>query len=252
MSTPPTINDPTDRPPHDGDGADGDWARWEQTFRDARPVLPDVAMERIESTIRREADRSPEPTSRAGRWVLFVACLLLAVCFAGVWLAAHRAGWGHPRPSRDGAGGMAVAPRVRDRYALEVPIGTRPYASQRPASGPATPPQAMVEATAKFTQEGVTTYAGPVTLTAGPRRLACDRLTVFRNPTGGVLLSAAGHVRLTGVPALQSATADEATLNTATGELKLAGKVRLERDGASQDADSLSITRTGDVHLPQH
>ncbi|HZL36857.1 MAG TPA: LptA/OstA family protein [Tepidisphaeraceae bacterium] len=112
---------------------------------------------------------------------------------------------------------------------------------------PAIPARAIVQADAKSTQEGVGVYTGHVTINAGPWKLACDKLTAFRGSEQGTLLSAAGHIHITGILGLMGGTADEATFDTATGELKLAGHVRLETWEHAVELKSCSISRTGEV-----
>lgn len=71
-------------PPPDEGEQDPAWAYWEATFRAARPVLPDAALERIEAAIRNAA---VQPKRRFGvkgwLWVL-----LSAVIFAAIIVAA--------------------------------------------------------------------------------------------------------------------------------------------------------------------
>ena len=72
-------------------GAEEDWARWEATFRDARPVLPEVAMERIEAAVRKAAEaRTLHRPWYRRRWtwiILFIVTLLSAAVWACMkWL----------------------------------------------------------------------------------------------------------------------------------------------------------------------
>lgn len=115
------------------------------------------------------------------------------------------------------------------------------------AIAPAHPPQAIVQADAKRTEEGVTTYTGHVEIAAGPWHLTCKSLSAFRATGQGVLLSASGWVRITGVIGLLEARADEATLNTENGDLKLTGHVRLELWDKPRELKSSTIRRTGEI-----
>jgi hypothetical protein len=72
-------------PPPDEGEPDPAWAYWEATFRAARPVLPDAALERIEAAIRNAAVK---PRRRFGGklwlWVLLGAVIVAAIIAAAI------------------------------------------------------------------------------------------------------------------------------------------------------------------------
>ena len=105
------LTDPSGDP-----GADAEWARWEQTFRDARPVLPEVAMQRIEAAMVRAASQS-RPPRRNGRWVVLLI-LMLGLC--GFALLSF---WLHQRLHGGGVGTPSTAPAVTDHYKEPPPPG---------------------------------------------------------------------------------------------------------------------------------
>jgi hypothetical protein len=107
---------------------------------------------------------------------------------------------------------------------------------------------AVVESSTKSMKGDTTTYLGPILrLSVGPWRITCDHLTPFHNADDGFLLTGSGKVRAEGILGLYSATADDLTLNTHTGELKLSGHVHLEGWTIARDMKSCTITRTNEV-----
>jgi hypothetical protein len=124
MST--TTDNPADPAPG---GSDEEWARWEQTFRDARPVLPEAAMARIQDAIRREADpASAALPSRLRRRIIWLLTALIAIN-AGIWLVLHYyKGAGEPNKSDM----PVVTVNVQDTFPLDVSIGPPLTAPPRP------------------------------------------------------------------------------------------------------------------------
>jgi len=163
---PPETNNPPD--PVVDDVAKEEWARWEQTFRNARPVLPEAAIARIESSIRTESNQLAveRPDGGARRVWLWIAALIAT----GIIVASLLKYW--PTTQRDArvAGTGEAAAAVRDQYPLDLPIEPQP--TNRVDSGPRTLTQLVVEARSKSVQEGVATYNGSVKISAGPWRIA--------------------------------------------------------------------------------
>lgn len=122
---PLTTDNPTDPA---RDGSDEEWARWEQTFRNARPVLPEAAMARIEATLRRESGGGFR-TSRLRRRVFLLMAALIAINVLGFLLISHyfRGGAGNGQPDNS-----AASIPITDRYPLTVPIGPLLAAPDRP------------------------------------------------------------------------------------------------------------------------
>ncbi|HWE02186.1 MAG TPA: LptA/OstA family protein, partial [Tepidisphaeraceae bacterium] len=229
------------------DGADEEWARWEQTFRDARPVLPEAAMSRIESAIRRENDRADlrRPGGGPRRVWLWIAVAIASIVAVGAPLMYWR-----PLARLAPVGNFPESTMgVRDQYPLDLPI--EPLPTTRPDTGPRALTQIVVEARSKSVQEGVATYVGPVKISAGPWRIACDRLTVFRGAGHGALLSGAGAVHVRGVSGISGADADEMTLDSENGDLKLTGHVKLQGPLETRHVQSCTINRAGSVHDAQ-
>jgi hypothetical protein len=126
----PTLNDADDAP-RDA-ASEAEWARWEQTFRDARPVLPDAAMARIEALMHKEAARSVARPGRCGRIVTLVILVALAVG-VGIWrVGEYRK---NQRFTPQVGDRTAVDPSfvlVEDRYPLDVLIGPHLAAPNQP------------------------------------------------------------------------------------------------------------------------
>ncbi|MDB5354618.1 MAG: hypothetical protein JWN24_1071 [Phycisphaerales bacterium] len=125
----PTLNDADDAP-RDA-ASEAEWARWEQTFRDARPVLPEAAMARIEAAMRKEADAHAARPRRRWGWMLGFAGMLLAIGCLAAWLSVH----GMHRAVTPHDGPAAAAPNqqiVEDRYPLDVQIGPQFTAPNQP------------------------------------------------------------------------------------------------------------------------
>jgi hypothetical protein len=124
----PTGTDNLTDPPGDP-GADAEWARWEQTFRDARPVLPEVAMQRIEAAMVRAAGRSTPPR-RNGRWVVLLI-LVLGLC--GFALLSF---WLRQRLHVGGVGSPSTAPALTDPSNVPPPPGPQLEVPDQPVLPP--------------------------------------------------------------------------------------------------------------------
>ncbi|HZK80038.1 MAG TPA: hypothetical protein VFC46_03205, partial [Humisphaera sp.] len=111
---PPETNNPTD--PLIDDGAKEEWARWEQTFRDAQPVLPEAAIARIESSIRRETDRlAVERSNRAPRRIWLWIAAIIAAGVVVVSVLKYRQSMDRGVPV---ANPVETVVRIRDQYPL--------------------------------------------------------------------------------------------------------------------------------------
>lgn len=64
---------------------DEEWARWEATFLEARPVLPDVALERIEAAIRNAAP-TPKAKPWYRHWIFWMIAGLVVALLATGWV----------------------------------------------------------------------------------------------------------------------------------------------------------------------
>jgi len=240
----PPIADNSTTPDRDDDGESSN--AWEAKFLAARPTLPLAAMQRIESAIDREIAR--QPARREDRRSLWIVVIIMAVA-VGLG-AAPLIHWLREAREKTSTAASAAAP-IRNLIPLEVAIG--PVAadaageSRIDPSAPRIAPQAIIQATSVSVEEGVTTYRGAVTIWAGAWQITCDRLTVFRGAGHIALLTGKGNIRLTGVPGVDAATADEMTLNTETGETKLSGRVHLLQAPRTRDLPVCVITRTGEV-----
>lgn len=126
----PNLNEADDAPRDPA--SEAEWARWEQTFRDARPVLPDAAMARIEAAMHKEAARPAVRPSRWGRIVTLVIFIAIAVG-AGIWrFGEYRK---NQRFAAQGGGSTVIDPSVvlvEDRYPLDVLIGPHLAAPNQP------------------------------------------------------------------------------------------------------------------------
>src|SRR5438105_2335196 len=83
-----TLDNSTGRP---REGDDADQERWEQSFRDARPQLPDEAMARIESSIQKEMDRAV-PGGGSSRLAMRFGFLIVVIVIS-TWIALRLPGW---------------------------------------------------------------------------------------------------------------------------------------------------------------
>jgi len=228
------------------DDRSGEWTQWDQTFRNARPLLPDVALARIEASVRREAVRLAEARAKRPRRIIFFAAALVAAGAAG-WSA--KIYWNsHSAPPKDFTAANRTSPQVRDEYPLDLPIEPPNLSTRPPESGPRPLTLATVQAQSKTVNEGVATYGGSVTLSAGPWRISCDKLTAFRSTGHAALLNGIGTIHVTGISRIADATADEITFNTENGDLKLSGKVHLAGEkSVDESLQSCTISRLGDV-----
>src|SRR6185437_4173046 len=86
---PPTTDNPADRAREDGN--DEQWAQWETTFRDARPVLPELAMLRIEASMNREIDKisATPPHTRLRVRFLWLVFGIIAINAIAIWLLMY-------------------------------------------------------------------------------------------------------------------------------------------------------------------
>ncbi len=130
---PPMTDNPTDNPidnpidnrtdnptdPSGPGGADADWQHWEQTFRDARPILPQAAMARIEASLTRELSMSLAPPTR--RWPRWIAYLAAATAIGGSIVSLSR--YLAERPVEHDRAIVPPSILIRDMIPLEVPIG---------------------------------------------------------------------------------------------------------------------------------
>ena len=64
-------------------------------------------------------------------------------------------------------------------------------------------------------------------------------------------LSGAGEISIHGVSGITRATADELTIDTENGDLKLSGHVKLEGSPKARQLQSCTIGRTGSVRDAQ-
>jgi hypothetical protein len=106
---------------------------------------------------------------------------------------------------------------------------------------------ATVTARSKSINSGVPHYSGQVRIAAGPWRITAAEATAFHGSRQGTLVSAAGSVDVRGVLGLFGASADELTLNTGSGELKLNGHVTLRGWDSTRQPRACIITRTGEI-----
>src|SRR5947209_7829077 len=108
-------------------GDDAEWARWEQGFRAAIPVLPQAAMQRIEASVRRAAQKPAPPTGN-GRWVVLGIVLVGLLGFGVlVFTLRHRL-----RSGAEHRPGSATAPAVVDHYQVAPPPQSQLDAPDRP------------------------------------------------------------------------------------------------------------------------
>lgn len=239
MTTPRNI-DGANRPEEQDDR--GDWARWEQTFRDARPVLPEAAMQRIDQTIKLEVQRAAPSGTHSRRWLLLIAGA--AIVAAGiVWILTSRF---NVRPT------PGVAPLIEERFPVTFPTGPRRVGPTTAALPLAEERQVTIVAAAKSVDQGIASYRGPVMVSLGATRIACDALTVFHGPDAERLLSGKGNVRGENVLTVGAVSCDEFTVNTATGLLAFAGNVHVFLDGKPAVISSLTISAEGKVETPPH
>jgi LptA/(LptD N-terminal domain) LPS transport protein len=241
MTTPPTIDD-AGRVPEEGDDR-ADWSLWEQTFRDARPVLPEAAMQRIDQAIKLEVQRAAPANTRPRRWLLVLTGLLVVIA-AAIWILMPRF---NIRPT------PAVAPTIEERFPLTFSTGPRRVGPTTSALPLAEERQVIIVATGKSVDQGIATYRGPVRVTIGARRIACDTLTVFHGSDAeSRLLSGKGNVHGENVLAVGAVSADEFTFNTGTGILTFTGNVHSSIDGKPAVAASLTISPDGTVEAAPH
>ncbi len=249
MSLPPTIDD-ADRASGAGDRDDReDWSRWEQTFRDARPVLPDAAVSRIESAMRGEIQRTAAlARPRGHRWlILLIALILVTVVAVTVELVLHH----RALRGTDGES-VLVGPRVEDAYVVTAPPTPRLVSPTTAALPLSDPMKVIVSAASKSVDQGVTTYRGAAVVTTGLVRITCDRLTVFvGGEPQGRLLSGAGSIRANGIPGIGDVRSEEFTFNTATGEFTFTGVVTWNEGGGAHVSRSISVSRTGKRSQPE-
>ncbi len=236
MTTPPNIDD-ADRAPDGGEDR-GDWAAWEKTFRDARPVLPDAAMQRIDQAIKLEVQRASPASAHRGRWPLIVTGCVVFIAGA-IWILTGRFS-NRPTPG--------AAPTIEERLPLTYPSAPRRVGPTTSALPLAEERQAVIVAAGKSVDQGIATYRGPVTISIGPTRIACDALTVFRESgSQSRLLSGKGKVHGENVQSVGTVSAEEFTFNTATGRIVFSGNVRVVIDGKASIVPSLTITPEGTI-----
>ena len=121
-----TLDNSTDRP---REGDDADQERWEQSFRDGRPQLPDEAMARIETSIHKEMDCAVPGKGRSRLPLRLM--FLIAVIIVATFIAIRLPGWIRQR-TRAAAPQNAVQYQVEDRYPVSVVIGPEFVAPDRP------------------------------------------------------------------------------------------------------------------------
>lgn len=241
MTTPPT-NDDANRAPDEGDDR-GDWARWEQTFRDARPVLPNAAMQRIDQAIKLEVQRAVPAGAHPRRWLIVLAGAAIFIA-AAIWILMGRPNF-RPTPG--------IAPVIEERIPLTFSTGPRRVGPTTSALPLAEERQAVIVAAGKSVDQGIATYRGPVTVSIGTTRIACDALTIFHGQSAeSRLLSGKGSVRGEHVLTIEKISADEFTFNTATGTLIFTGDVHVSIDGKAKVVPSLTITPEGKFQAASH
>ncbi|MDB5298886.1 MAG: hypothetical protein JWO87_549 [Phycisphaerales bacterium] len=125
----PTLNDADDAP-RDAAGA-AEWARWEQTFRDARPVLPEAAMARIEARMRNEVNLHIARPHPRRRWMLGLGGMIVAASGVAFWWIVHTPHRTPAPPVGPPMPGPAVT-TVVDRYPLDVVVGPQLAAPNQP------------------------------------------------------------------------------------------------------------------------
>ncbi|HSU66254.1 MAG TPA: phosphatase PAP2 family protein [Tepidisphaeraceae bacterium] len=126
-------NAPTGGPP------DEDWARWEATFMSARPVLPDVAIERIEAAIQRELAQRPR-----ARWYRNPLIVLLPVWVAAFVLALFldrsAAEWVQAAPPLNRGSWVAWAMKLPGYYPVTLGVAVLLFLFHRQKLRAALPP----------------------------------------------------------------------------------------------------------------
>ena len=110
--------------PRNGD--DADWARWEQKFRAAVPVLPEAAMRRIEASVRRAADKPAKPGGN-GRWVVLGIVLAGLIGVSVLFATLH-----HRLRSAKNPAIPTTVPAVVDHYQVPPPPQSQVHAPDRP------------------------------------------------------------------------------------------------------------------------
>lgn len=198
-------------------------------------------MQRIGQSLQRQvyADQagSARPVKRLGLGVLMLA-IIVAAGSVFVWRRSAVA----PTPA---TGAALSAPLIHDRYPLELPIEPQP-GETRPATGQAAG-EVQVQAISKRVNEGVVVYGGNVLASAGPWKISCQTLSVFRSANGSTLLDATGQVMVNGIRGPSFITADEATLNTETSEMRLSGHGTVVTVDVAESFDAAGIDHLGKI-----